>query len=99
MDLSTTRGGGENSSCEALLGRFEIEVFEDGARPAVGKSAMVAFEQDDAVAEDAIGEPGRGLVEQDHVDVLSRGRLEIGDQATEIEGTKLDACTQPDRDV
>ncbi len=60
--LSTTGGCLEGAFSQHLLRRVKIQILEDGARPARDEPGAVADEDDAAIAEGAVGQPGGGAL-------------------------------------
>jgi hypothetical protein len=82
-----------------VLGRLEVEVVEDRACLAGGEGLVVALDEQVSVAEDAVGEWRRRLVEQHEIDGTPGGGFEARDEAAERVRVPGRARSQLDRHV
>ncbi len=82
--LSTTRRRrAEHTGHAPLFDRLEVEVLQDGACLPLDKRGVVALDQEATVAERAVTDGWRGLVQQDQIDGPPRRRLQPGGEPAE----------------
>lgn len=82
--LSTTRRRrAEHTGHAPLFDRLEVEVLQDGACLPLDKRGVVALDQDATIAERAVTDGWRDLVQQDEIDGPPRRRLQSGGEPAE----------------
>src|SRR6266542_2064195 len=97
--LSTTGGGAQDPLSTPLLDGLPIEVVEQRARLAGDQDAVVPFDEQVPVAEDAIRE-GRGRLDQEHqIDAAGDGGFQSSGEAAEGVYVTRGAGAELDGDV